>query len=546
MQNPHGEDPGLPLDVCKRAVIGCDPTTGLPMIEWEKLLWYTSYIIVSAGLSAFGAHKIKLLYTFWKHRRNPPQAASEFAELPVVTIQLPIFNEADVVDQLAQYISALDYPKDRLQIQFLDDSTDDTAQACERLAQDMKSQGFDVEYLHRVNRVGFKAGALDAAMPSVKGEFICIFDADFQPEPDYLKKTIHHFTDPRVGIVQARWGHNNRTFSLLTRLQAILLDGHLMIEQTSRSRNGDFCNFNGTAGIWRRTVIGDAGGWQHDTLTEDLDLTYRAMLKGWKFVYLNDVLVPAELPPDMDGFKSQQHRWTKGSVQVCKKILGTVWRSQEPLMKKLEATAHLMANFANLLTVGTLVLLYPVDFVHPWQKMVFVDLPVFLFATISVISFYLTAQGAQTRWGWAKTIPYIPLFLGLGIGMSISNGKAVIEALLGQESDFVRTPKYGVNNRKQATGKTFRYKAGKTLLSWIELALAGYFAHLFWMAVERSQWMSLPFLALFLFGFLYVSLSSLLKRFSMNFLTPPAPSSSKEPPEKGAPQEADIVVALAE
>lgn len=513
------------------------------MIELEKLLWITSYILVSAGLSAFGAHKVKVLYTYWKHRKNPPKALGEFAELPVVTIQLPIFNEADVLGQLVASVSALDYPKDRLQIQFLDDSTDETAEACQAYAQALADKGFDVEYRHRVNRQGFKAGALHAAMPAVKGEFICIFDADFQPEPDYLKRTIHFFTNPKVGIVQARWGHSNLKFSLLTRLQGIFLDGHLMLEQTSRSRQGEFCNFNGTAGLWRRCVIDEAGGWTHDTLTEDLDLSYRAQLLGWQFVYLNDVLVPSELPPDMDGFKSQQHRWAKGSVQVCKKLLGKVWRSDEPLMKKLEATAHLTANFANLLTLCTLVLLYPVDFLpsNSWQKAVFVDLPVFFFATISVIAFYLTAQGAQTRWGWLKTIPYIPLFMALGIGMSINNGKAVIEALLGQESDFVRTPKYGVNSRAQAqaTKKSFRYKAGKSLCLWIELALVGYFGHLLWMAVAKQQWGSVPFLFLFLFGFLYVSMSSLLNRFSMAFFTPPPPP----PNRSGEAEEVEAVVA---
>lgn len=500
------------------------------MIVWEKLLWFTSYLFVSAVLCAFGAHKIKILYQYCKHRKNPPKPRGHFDVLPVVTIQLPIFNEIDVLGQLISHISALDYPQDRLQIQLVDDSTDDTAEAAEGFAEDLRRQGFDTEYLHRDNRVGFKAGALEAAMKTAKGEFVCIFDADFQPAPDYLKRTIHFFTDPEVGIVQARWGHRNRNFSLLTRLQGILLDGHLMLEQTARSRNGDFCNFNGTAGIWRAKVIGESGGWQHDTLTEDFDLTYRAMMRGWKFVYLNDVLVPAELPPDMDGFKSQQHRWTKGSVQVCKKMLGKVWRSGEPLSKKIEATAHLTANFANLLTICTLVLLYPVDFLpkNSWQKAVFVDLPVFFFATVAVIAFYLTAQGAQRKWGWVKTIPYIPFFMALGIGMSINNGKAVIEALLGLDSDFVRTPKYGVDSKTQAARKPVRYKAGKSLCLWIELAIAGYFIHLVWLAVKNHQWGSLPFLLLFLGGFLYVSLSSLLKRFSMGGERRPPSSGRRE------------------
>lgn len=499
------------------------------MIQWEKYLWFSSYILVSACLCAFGLHKIKILYQFWKHRKSVPRAAGRFEELPPVTVQLPIFNESDVLTQLFAAVSALDYPRDRLQIQVLDDSTDDTAEDCELHVEELRRRGFDVEYRHRTNRQGFKAGALSDAMPTVKGEFICIFDADFQPAPDFLNLTIHHFTDPGVGIVQARWGHQNRKFSLLTRLQAILLDGHLMLEQTARSRQGDFCNFNGTAGLWRRTVIDEAGGWLHDTLTEDLDLSYRAQLLGWTFVYLNDIIVPAELPPDMDGFKSQQHRWTKGSVQVCKKMLGQVWRSDLPLMKKVEATAHLGTNFANLLTICTLVLLYPVDFLptNSWQKALFVDLPVFLFATVAVAAFYLTAQGAQKRWGWLRTIPYIPFSMALGIGMSINNGRAVIEALLGQESEFVRTPKYGVDNREQAVRKPGRYKAGKSLCLWIEVALVGYFGHLNWLAVQREQWFSLPFLLLFLGGFLYVSAGSLFKRFSMSGFTPPSPPSAR-------------------
>lgn len=501
------------------------------MIQWETLLWLISYIFVAIGLSAFGAHKIKVLYGYWRHRKQCPEPMSRFAELPQVTIQLPVFNEADILDQLMAAMSALEYPKDRLQIQILDDSTDETADIGEAHAEKLRALGFEVEYRHRTNRRGFKAGAMDEGMATAKGEFICIFDADFSPEPDYLLRTIHHFTDPKVGIVQARWGHRNRYFSLLTRLQAILLDGHLMLEQTSRSRWGEFCNFNGTAGLWRRTTIEDAGGWSHETLTEDLDLTYRAQLKGWRFVYLKDLVVAAELPPDMDSFKSQQHRWAKGSIQVCKKMLGQVWRSPAPLHTKLEASAQLGANFANLLTISSLVLLYPVDFLpaHTWQKALFVDLPVFLFATLTVIAFYLTAQGAQTRWGWLKTIPYIPLFMALGIGMSINNGRAVIEALLGQESEFVRTPKYGVVDKSQAAKKSFHYRAGKSVTLWIEILLVGYFGHLLWLAYGRQDWGSLPFLGLFFFGFLYVSSSSVFNRFSMAFFTAPKPPD--DPPE---------------
>ena len=487
------------------------------MPDWERIIWMTCYILVFAGLSMFGAHRIKVLYLYWKHRPDEPTPPSEFPELPTVTVQLPIFNELHVVERLLKAVVALDYPADKIQIQVLDDSTDETAAFSEKLCREIAATGRDIEFRHRTNRHGFKAGALDEAMPTAKGKFIAIFDADFMPAPDMLRKMIHHFTDERVGLVQARWGHINKNFSLLTKLQAMFLDGHLVLEQTARSRHGEFLNFNGTAGIWRARAIQESGGWQHDTLTEDLDLSYRAQLRGWRFIYLKDVVVPAELPPDMDSFKSQQHRWTKGSIQVCKKIFTDVWDSEEPLPIKLEATAHLGSNFAYLLTLCTLVLMYPANFMFgsSWVKAVLVDIPVFFFASLSVIVFYLTAQGAQAKGGWWKTLPYLPLLLALGIGMSINNGKAVIEALLGQESEFVRTPKYGVETQSEIRKQKNKYSAGKSLVLWIEVALALYFLGMMIMALVRHQWASLPFLGLFFFGFAYVAGGSLSRRLNL-------------------------------
>lgn len=488
------------------------------MPDWERIIWMTCYVLVFAGLSLFGAHRIKVLYLFWKHRKEEPVPAKAFAELPRVTVQLPLFNEMHVTERLLAAVAALDYPKDKLQIQVLDDSTDESAELSKRLSEELAAEGFDVQYRHRVNRHGFKAGALDEAMATVKGEFIAIFDADFVPGPDLLQKMIHHFTDEKVGLVQARWGHINREYSLLTRLQAMFLDGHLILEQTARSRHGEFLNFNGTAGIWRAKVISESGGWQHDTLTEDLDLSYRSQLRGWKFIYLKDVVVPAELPPDMDGFKSQQHRWTKGSIQVWRKLVGEVWRSKLPLALKLEATAHLGSNFAYLLTLSTLVLMYPSQslFGNSWTKFLLVDLPVFFFASLSVVVFYLTAQAAQFKGGWWRSLPYLPLLLGLGIGMSINNGKAVLEALLGQESEFVRTPKYGVTTQAQAVKQKSKYSAAKSLVLWVEVLLALYFGGLISLAVVRHQWASLPFLGLFFFGFAYVAGASLAKRLGID------------------------------
>ena len=323
------------------------------------MLWTICYFFVVLGLSAYGIHRYSIIYLYFKNRHRKPAAASKFEVLPVVTVQLPIYNEIHVVERLLKAISELDYPKDKFEIQVLDDSTDETREFTERAVAELRERGFDAVVLHREDRVGFKAGALDYGFKKAKGDFFFILDADFVPPRNILKECIHHFCDPKVGMIQTRWGHINRSYSWLTRAQAILLDGHLVLEQTARSRTGRFFNFNGTAGLWRKRCIGEAGGWQHDTLTEDLDLSYRAQLRGWKFVFLADIVTPAELPVDIDGFKSQQHRWTKGSIQTCKKLLPRIWRSKLPVFIKFEATAHLTANFAYLLLAFLCVLLHP-------------------------------------------------------------------------------------------------------------------------------------------------------------------------------------------
>src|SRR3989440_8141673 len=323
------------------------------------IIWSICYLSVLIGLSAYGIHRYFIIYLYLKNRKRMPVPAGHFEKLPKVTVQLPIFNEVYVVERLLRSVSELDYPRDLLQIQVLDDSTDDTREITSACAAELRSRGFNVDLIHRVDRTGFKAGALAAGLEAAEGEFVCILDADFVPPPDLLKRTIHFFTDPKVGMIQTRWGHLNRGYSLLTRVQAMFLDGHLLLEQTARSRSGRFFNFNGTAGLWRRVCIEQAGGWQHDTLCEDLDLSYRAQLAGWRFIFLPDVVTPAELPVDMNGFKSQQHRWTKGSIQTCKKVLPTIWRSTLPLTIKMEATAHLTSNFAYLLLASLCVLLHP-------------------------------------------------------------------------------------------------------------------------------------------------------------------------------------------
>lgn len=470
---------------------------------FSHALWSLSYLLVLVGLSAYGIHRYSIIYRFLKHRKTRPQPVSTFEALPRVTVQLPLYNEYYVVRRLLEAVSRLDYPSDRLQIQVLDDSTDESAAIAEEEVRRLRATGTDAEYVRRPNREGFKAGALEYGLRSATGEFILILDADFVPQPDLLRKHIHHFTDPSLGMVQMRWGHLNREHSLLTRLQAIFLDGHLLLEQTARCRSGRFFNFNGTAGIWRRSCIEEAGGWQHDTLTEDLDLSYRAQLKGWKFEFLPDVVVPAELPSDMNGFKSQQHRWTKGSIQTCLKLLPSIWGARLPLLTKVEATMHLTSNFGYLLLVLLCIMMLP-KLEAPASGVgytLLVDLPIFLATTVSISAFYLCAQINLRPGRWLRDLWMIPMLLALAIGMSVNNARGVLEAIAGKQSEFTRTPKYGLGAERV---RSLRYLPLRSLLPVIELGFAGYFAFCIFSVVQTGHFVSVPFLLLFLIGFLYV------------------------------------------
>ncbi|PZR75578.1 MAG: glycosyl transferase family 2 [Chthoniobacterales bacterium] len=485
-----------------------------------QLIWTICYLSVLVGLSAYGVHRYFIIYLFLKNRKRAAVPAGRFEQLPVVTVQLPIFNEMYVVERLLRSVSELDYPLDRLQIQVLDDSTDETRELTSSCTAKLRKRGYDVELIHRVDRSGFKAGALENGLATARGEFICILDADFVPPPHLLRRTIDFFTDPKIGMIQTRWGHLNRTYSLLTRVQAMFLDGHLLLEQTARSRSGRFFNFNGTAGLWRKTCIEQAGGWQHDTLTEDLDLSYRAQLAGWRFVFLPDVVTPAELPVDMNGFKSQQHRWTKGSIQTCKKLLPKIWRSELPLPIKIEATAHLMSNFAYLLLACLCVLLHPSvgGPQNGWLRTFLLDVPIFLTASVSVAVFYICAQRELHPRTWMREILLLPCLLALGVGLSLNNARAVLEAVFNHKSDFARTPKYGIE-RKAQPWRTCRYMPLKSLLPFAEILFAAYFTYFVWFAIEHRQFLSVPFLLMFQFGFLYVAFCSIvqwLPKFSWN------------------------------
>jgi cellulose synthase/poly-beta-1,6-N-acetylglucosamine synthase-like glycosyltransferase len=475
-------------------------------------IWSICYFVVLFGLSLYGLHRYVIVYLFLKNRKKVPRPLATFEELPRITVQLPIFNELYVVERLLKSVAALDYPRDRLQVQVLDDSTDETTEIAAAQVAELKAQGLDIELIHRSDRTGFKAGALSNGMKTCTGEFLLILDADFVPAPHMLLETVHYFTDHRIGMIQTRWGHLNRTYSLLTRVQAMFLDGHLLLEQTARSRSGRFFNFNGTAGLWRRSCIEDSGGWQHDTLTEDLDLSYRAQLKGWRFVFLADLVTPAELPVDMNGFKSQQHRWTKGSIQTCKKLLPSVWKSDLSLLIKLEATAHLTSNYAYLLLFLLCALMHPSaggGNYSPW-RMFLVDIPIYLSASFPATVFYICAQRALYPKGWLKELLLMPMVLALGVGLAINNARAVIEAMLGHQSEFTRTPKYGIQSKTQAW-KTARYIPLKSFLPFVELLFAGYFLYLLRFALLNEQWLNAAFLALFEVGFSYVALCSLLQ-----------------------------------
>lgn len=485
-----------------------------------SLIWTICYLSVLVGLSAYGIHRYFIIYLFLKNRKREVLPAGRFQELPVVTVQLPIFNEVYVAERLLRSVSELDYPRDRLQIQVLDDSTDETREITQGCATKLRQRGFDVELIHRVERIGFKAGALERGLATARGEFVCILDADFVPPPDLLLRTVDFFTDPNIGMIQTRWGHLNRGYSLLTRVQAMFLDGHLLLEQTARSRSGRFFNFNGTAGLWRKSCIEQAGGWQHDTLTEDLDLSYRAQLAGWKFIFLPDVVTPAELPVDMNGFKSQQHRWTKGSIQTCKKLLPEIWRSKLPMPIKLEATGHLVSNFAYLLLACLCVLLHPSTGgpQSGWTRTILIDVPIFLTASVSVAAFYICAQRELHPRTWMREILLLPCLLALGIGLSLNNARAVLEAMFNHQSDFARTPKYGIE-RKAQPWRNCRYMPLKSMLPLAEMFFAVYFSYFVWYAIRNHQYLSVPFLLMFQSGFLYVSFSSLaqwLPRFNWN------------------------------
>jgi len=512
---------------------------------WHQLLGFLlvgGYLFILIAIALYGLHRYVLLYLYCKHRDDGYKPLGQFDELPRVTVQLPMYNEDAVAERIIRATCMIDYPLDRLEIQVLDDSTDHSADIARQACEAWAAKGYPIKYIHRDNRTGYKAGALAAGLKQCSGQFIAIFDADFIPPTDILHNVIQYFTDRNVGMVQVRWDHLNRNASLLTRTQAMFLDAHFVIEHTARNRSGRFMHFNGTAGVWRRKTIEDAGNWEHDTLTEDLDLSYRAQLKGWQFVYLPQICAPAELPSEIISFKAQAHRWTKGSFQTAIKLLWGILSSKTLSYRiKSEAFFHLTNTLVYPLMVMLVLLIYPTFFIQSlspfdsdsWGQWIF-SFSLFVLATCSASMFFVFGQRELfgNKVGW-QSVMYLPFLMALGVGMCINNAKAVLEAIWSSirrtPSEFVRTPKYGTGGaaRHQSGVRPQRMLTFKKLwMPFVEIAFGVYVSYCMFMTITLhcGLWadqptygrISLPFLLIFATGFFYVGFGSLHMLWRMN------------------------------
>jgi cellulose synthase/poly-beta-1,6-N-acetylglucosamine synthase-like glycosyltransferase len=462
------------------------------------------YFTITAALALYGFHNLitTILYLRMKTPTKRKEETHPPKEWPRVTVQLPVFNEKYTVERLLHAVTQLDYPADRLQIQVLDDSTDDTFNLLEELVSQYQNRGVDIQVIHRVDRKGYKAGALDNGLRTATGDLIGIFDADFVPKRDWLKRTVPFFQNQELGCLQTRWGHTNQQYNSLTAAEAMGIDGHFIIEQTVRSKNGFFLNFNGTAGLWRLACIQDAGGWQWDTLTEDLDLSYRAQMRGWKFDYLPDVVVPAELPPQVEAYKKQQFRWAKGSFQVVRKILPSVLRAKLPLKVRFMALLHLTGYFVHPLMLSLLLLTLPVGLLVPGAFKVF---PISVVAGLGPPLLYLTATATQHRSIW-KRLRSFPVLVIVGFGLSLSTTIAVLEGLFSKGGAFIRTPKLNVGNRPQRKQKVDRaYVAPLSALVWIEIILGIYALVTGIVLAPYIGWGIVPWMAIYMLGFFYIA-----------------------------------------
>lgn len=469
------------------------------------------YFIASFGLFLYGLNCYVMVALFqWRRRGERASLQSvrervgdlmQRADAPRITTQIACYNEFNVAERCIRSVTAMRYPAGRHEVQVVDDSTDETRELVDRVAAELRSAGHDIKVVRREHRQGYKAGALDHALRQASGEFIAVFDADFVPPEDYLLRTVPFFiADPRVGMVQARWGHLNRGYSLLTTAQSVGIDGHFVIEQSARNRNGLFMNFNGTAGLWRRQAIEDGGGWAWDTLTEDMDLSYRVQLAGWKTTYVPDVVVPAEIPEDVRAFKSQQFRWAKGSIQTARKVLPVLLRSNASVFKKVQAIFHLTHYMVHPMMLSLAVLALPVLLLNGDLRIapgVFAALSVALsFSMFAPSLLYIVSQQAVYA-DWKRRVLFLPLLIVIGVGIALSNSRGVMEALLGHESGFVRTPKKGDKEVK-------RYTVPVPVLAYAEIALGLYCAASLAVYMLAGRLAVSPFMAIYAAGFLYI------------------------------------------
>lgn len=473
-------------------------------MEYTLIILYCTSLLF---IFLFSIGQLHLTWHYLKSKRNEIETCESIAEelLPIVTVQLPIYNEKYVVQRLIEAVANFDYPLEKLEIQVLDDSTDDTVEIIAKEIEKYAKEGVDIRHIRRPERVGFKAGALQYGMKICKGEFIAIFDADFIPERNFLRKTIPYFSEENIGMVQTRWGHLNKDYSLLTKLQAFGLDAHFSIEQSGRSHAKSFINFNGTGGVWRKSTIIDAGGWSADTLTEDLDLSYRAQLSGWQFKYLEDVVAPAELPVIMPAIKSQQYRWNKGAAETAKKNLGKVMRSNIRLSSKIHALFHLFNSsvFVSLLIASflSIPMLYIKD-ANPKLELLFDLGSIFLIGFFSIAFFYWVATKNTVKEKHAKYYFRIfPAFLTVSMGLSLHNAFAVIEGLLGFKSDFIRTPKFNVTNKDDSWEGNIYIKPQLSILSIFELLLGIYFLFGIASGIYLHDWGLMIFHVMLTLGF---------------------------------------------
>jgi len=468
------------------------------------------YFVALLILFVFGLHGFVMLFYHRKYKEVKHETKPDFECDATVTIQLPLYNELYVVERLIDAICQIDYPKDKLEIQVLDDSTDETVNIAARVVEEKRKEGIDIKHIHRKNREGFKAGALREGLKIAKGEYIAIFDADFIPRKDFLMKTLSFFSDQNIGMVQTRWEHLNGDYSMLTKAQALALDGHFVIEQSVRNKAGFFINFNGTGGVWRKNCIEDAGNWQSDTLTEDLDLSYRAQLNGWKFVFLKDFTSPAELPSEINALKTQQFRWTKGAIETAKKILPQLWKSKVPLRIKLQGTFHLTNNFVFPFILLAAILNVPLVFVKNSgsHEIYFAVMSVFVLAFISSFMFYLYSQ-KDVHPDWRKRIVLFPLFMAGSMGFAINNSRAVFEGLMNRKSEFVRTPKFKLVGESGSwmDKKYLNNKLGLAVI--VETIMAAYCFIGVASSIYFLEIAVLPFQLLFFIGFSFVSITSI-------------------------------------